>query len=65
MKIKYVNIFQSWITKDMDDSINICTRTIRHKESYAEWDDEKKDWNYVNVPCNCKLCQEKKQLKLL
>jgi hypothetical protein len=56
-----LTIHKSWQTRNPDGSLkDFGLRVIRHKESYAEWDDKKKDWNYVTVHCNCELCKETK-----
>lgn len=61
-KTKYLHISKSWTIFNTDGSIkDFCIRIIKHKESYAEWNDNKKDWDYINVPCNCELCQETKK----
>lgn len=61
-KIHYLHISRSWITRNEDGSIkDFGIRIIKHRESYCQWNDDKKDWDYITVPCNCEICQETKQ----
>jgi len=54
---KYLTILKSWTTRNPDGSIkDFGLKTIRHKESYAQWNDTKNDWDYIKVPCNCEIC---------
>lgn len=65
---KYLIIHKAWTTYGGDGNLlDFGLKTIKHKESFAEWNDKKRDWDYVNVPCNCEICLEEnanKQLKL-
>ena len=57
--MRYVYLSKSWTTFNPDGSIkDLGLRTIKHKESYAEWNDNRNDWDYVIVPCNCEICQD-------
>jgi len=61
-KVRYLHLSKSWTTFNPDGSIkDFGLRIIKHKESYAQWNDKKNDWDYVNVPCNCEICQETKK----
>lgn len=61
MKNNYIIIHQSWTKRNPDGSIKeLGLKAIKHNQSYAEWNDEKNDWDYVHLPCNCELCKMKK-----
>lgn len=61
-RVRYMYLTKSWTTRNPDGSIkDLGVRIIKHKLSYAEWNDNKQDWDYVNVPCNCEICQETKK----
>lgn len=58
---RFLTIHRSWSTRNPDGSYkDFGLKVIRHKESYCQWNDEKGDWDYVSVPCNCDICNEKK-----
>ena len=60
-KVHYLHISRSWTTYDEDGNLkDFGIRIIKHRESYCQWNDEKKDWDYINVTCNCEICQETK-----
>jgi hypothetical protein len=65
----FIHISRSWTTFNPDGSIkDFGLKTIKHKLSFAVWNDPKKNWDYLIVPCNCIICQEEnrcpKQLQL-
>lgn len=52
---------ESWVTRNLDGSIkDFGIRQFRHYESYCVWNNEKSDWYYITVDCNCKLCKQEK-----
>jgi hypothetical protein len=62
MKAKFISISKSWTTFYPDGSIkDFGLRVIKHRLSYCDWNDEKKDWNYFSFPCSCEICKETSQ----
>jgi hypothetical protein len=60
-KIRHVPLSKSWTVFNADGSIkDLGLKIIMHKESYAEWNYDKNDWDYIMVSCNCEICQETK-----
>jgi hypothetical protein len=60
-KPKYIHISRSYTIRNNDGSIkDFGLIIIKHKVSYALWDDLKNDWDYITVPCNCEICRETK-----
>lgn len=52
-------IHRSFTTRNADGSIkDFGLKQIRHNESYCKWDDNKKEWDYVDVPCGCEIYRE-------
>jgi hypothetical protein len=53
-------IHRSYSIRDKEGNlIDFGLRVIKHKESYVTWNDEKKDWDTVNVKCDCEICKER------
>jgi hypothetical protein len=62
MKAKFISISKSWTTFYPDGSIkDFGLRVIKHKLSYAQWNDSQKNWDYVLTQCDCEICQETKK----
>ena len=60
-KIQYLHLSKSWTIFNQDGTIkDFGLRIIKHKQSYAEWNNVINDWNYILVNCNCEICQESK-----
>ena len=56
---KYLMIDRWTNVRDADGNlIDIKCQTIRHTLSYCEWNEEKKDWDYIINPCSCIICKE-------
>lgn len=65
IKPKTIIINRSWCTYSVDGNLkDFGLMMIRHKESYAQWDDRKNDWDYISVKCVCEICKEENQINL-